>query len=110
MTDSCQLLFGMIELSNNKEDDKVDFKNQKFCQSCGMPMEAAKYGTEADGSQNADYCSYCYEGGRFCVDVTMEQMIDFCAKPMADSTGMTADEAKARMAAFFPKLKRWSTE
>ena len=37
----------------------------------------------------------------------MEQMIDFCAKPMAEATGMTANEAKAQMAAFFPKLKRW---
>lgn len=88
----------------------MEMKNQKFCQSCGMPMESAEYGTEAYGSKSADYCSYCYEGGKFCVDVTMEQMIDFCAKPMADATGMTAAEAKAQMAAFFPQLKRWSTK
>ena len=40
----------------------------------------------------------------------MEQMIDFCAKPMADATGMTANDAKAQMAAFFPQLKRWSAK
>lgn len=88
----------------------MEVKNQKFCQSCGMPMDGAQYGTEVDGSKSADYCSYCYEGGKFCVDVTMEQMIDFCAKPMADATGMTAAEAKAQMAAFFPQLKRWSAK
>ena len=83
------------------------FQNQKFCQSCGMPMDGAQHGTEADGSASADYCSYCYEGGRFSADVTMAQMIDFCAKPMADATGVTAAQAKAQMAAFFPQLKRW---
>lgn len=87
----------------------MEIQNQKFCQSCGMPMEDAQYGTEADGRQSSDYCSYCYEGGKFCVDVTMEQMIDFCAKPMADATGMTAAQAKGQMAGFFPQLKRWNT-
>ena len=52
------------------------------------------HGTEADGGLSPDYCSYCYENGKFTADVTMDQMIDFCAKPMADATGMTADEAK----------------
>lgn len=88
----------------------MEMKSQKFCQSCGMPMEGAQYGTEADGSKSADYCSYCYEDGKFCVDVTMEQMIDFCAKPMADATGMTAADARAQMAALFPQLVRWSTK
>ena len=85
----------------------MEFQNQKFCQSCGMPMEYAQYGTEADGSASADYCGYCYEGGKFSADVTMEQMIDFCAKPMADAAGMTTEQAREQMAAFFPKLKRW---
>ncbi|KAF5065484.1 putative zinc ribbon domain protein [anaerobic digester metagenome] len=82
-------------------------ENQKFCQSCAMPMDGAAYGTESDGSKSGDYCNYCYNGGKFCADVTMQQMIDLCAKPIADATGMTADEAKAQMAAFFPQLKRW---
>ena len=83
---------------------------EKYCQSCGMPMEGAEYGTEADGSKSADYCNYCYTDGRFAVDVTMEQMIDFCAKPMADATGMSAADAKAEMHQFFPQLKRWCTK
>ena len=80
----------------------------KFCQSCGMPMEGAVRGTESDGGESADYCGYCYEGGKFSADVTMEQMIDFCARPMADAIpGMTPRQASEQMRQFFPQLKRW---
>lgn len=38
----------------------------------------------------------------------MEEMIDFCAKPMAEHTpGLTVEDAKARMQQYFPELKRW---
>jgi hypothetical protein len=42
-------------------------KFDKFCQSCGMPMEQdpGKGGTNADGSKSLKYCSYCYEAGSF---------------------------------------------
>ncbi|HUX97669.1 MAG TPA: zinc ribbon domain-containing protein [Bacteroidales bacterium] len=42
-------------------------KFDKFCQSCGMPMEKdpARGGTNADGSITVKYCSFCYEGGSF---------------------------------------------
>jgi hypothetical protein len=42
-------------------------KFDKFCQSCGMPMEMDpdKGGTNADGSKNVKYCSYCYQSGAF---------------------------------------------
>ena len=81
----------------------------KFCQSCGMPLENETLcGTNADGSASADYCSYCYQEGHFTQDCTMEEMIDFCAKPMAEHTpGLTVEEAKARMRQYFPELKRW---
>ena len=38
---------------------------QKFCQSCGMPMTTEIYGTNADGTLNEDYCMYCYKDGAF---------------------------------------------
>ena len=42
-------------------------KFDKFCQSCGMPMEKdpEKGGTNADGSKAVKYCSYCYQAGSF---------------------------------------------
>jgi len=42
-------------------------KFDKFCQSCGMPMEKDpdKGGTNTDGSKTLKYCSYCYQSGVF---------------------------------------------
>ena len=53
---------------------------QKFCQSCGMPLsDATVLGTETNGSKNEEYCCYCYADGHFTVDCTMDEMIDHCA-------------------------------
>ena len=52
-----------------------------FCQCCGMPMQAAAdFGTEADGTASTDYCVYCYKGGSFTQECTMEEMIRHCAQ------------------------------
>ncbi len=83
-----------------------------FCQSCGMPLTDGCKGTNADGSRNEDYCSYCYAQGRFTNDFTMSQMIEFCAR-FTDQINaeagwnLTPEEMKARMRSFFPQLKRW---
>ena len=82
--------------------------NMKFCQSCSMPLSGeTPIGTNADGSKNDDYCEYCYKDGKFTSEMTMEQMIDFCAPYMAQN-GMTEEAARAQMTAFFPQLKRWA--
>lgn len=82
----------------------------KFCQSCAMPMGNTDemYGTNQDGSKSQDYCSYCYENGKFSGDMTMEEMIDFCVPGMVEhNEGMTAEQARGMMQEFFPQLKRW---
>ena len=86
-----------------------DYKSMRFCQSCGMPLAAGTpLGTEADGTENEDYCSYCYKDGKFTGEMTMEEMIDFCAPMMVQANpGMTEEQAKAQMHQFFPMLKRW---
>lgn len=84
----------------------------KFCQSCGMPMGDTDemYGTEKDGSKSDDYCTYCYQNGAFTFDGSMEQMIEFCVKPMMDSDPtMTEAQARGMMIGFLPALKRWKT-
>lgn len=83
---------------------------QKFCQSCGMPLTGApqELGTEKDGTPSADYCTYCYQNGTFTRDCTMQEMIDFCTPIMAQNhPDMTEADAAARMRSFFPQLKRW---
>lgn len=89
--------------------DKMDVK---FCQSCGMPLNEKNRGTEADGSISEDYCIYCYKDGEFTRDMTMEQMIDFCAQftdeiNKQSGQNMTQGQAKEMMRLFFPHLKRW---
>ena len=85
---------------------------QKFCQSCGMPLNPANSGTNADGSISEDYCGYCYKDGIFLQDFNMSQMIEFlCAVYRPDKQGnrldLTPEQAKAQMRKVFPTLKRW---
>lgn len=47
---------------------------QQFCQSCGMPLTNTNKGTNADGSLNEDYCTYCYQNGKFTQNLTMSQI------------------------------------
>lgn len=82
---------------------------QEYCQSCAMPLAGAELGTNADGSKNEDYCSYCYAEGKFTWDGTMEEMIEFCVKPMVDGgAAKTEEEARGMMQQVFPHLKRWA--
>lgn len=80
-----------------------------YCQSCGMPItKSEQHGTNANGSVNADYCVYCFKNGAFTADMSMEEMIQFCVKPMLEhNKNMTAEQATSMMEQFFPKLKRW---
>jgi len=85
---------------------------QRFCQSCGMPLSNELLGTNADGSRNEDYCIYCYKDGKFTQNFNMNQMIEFCARftdQMNQEAGwnLTPEQAKAQMRQFFPTLKRW---
>ena len=85
---------------------------QKFCQSCGMPLTEEVLGTNADGSKNEEYCMYCYKDGKYTQDCTMDEMIEFCSQ-FVDQVNknmpkpMTKEEYKQMMQGFFPMLKRW---
>lgn len=82
---------------------------QTFCQSCAMPLSEEHLGTNTNGSKNHDYCEYCYKEGAFTTpNMTMAEMIGFCAPMMAEhNPGMTEADAVAQMEKFFPTLKRW---
>ena len=78
-----------------------------FCQSCAMPMQKPEdFGTNANGSQNQDYCRYCYQNGQFTEpDVTMDKMIEKCAGIMKQ---MNLPEKQIEQTkTFIPLLKRW---
>ena len=108
----CQGLGAIMGSSLTKEDATMMKENTPFCQSCGMPLtDPALRGAEADGSPSPHYCKYCYDKGKFAGEMTMEEMIDFCAPMMAQSNpGMTEEDAKEQMRKFFPLLLRWKGE
>ena len=78
---------------------------QKYCQSCGMPMSAKEdFGTEKSGNASHDYCTYS--------DCTMDEMIGHCARFVDQfnedsAVKYTKEEAISEMKRFFPQLKRW---
>jgi len=95
-----------------KEKGGLAMNQQKFCQSCAMPLtEESQFGTNADGSKNEDYCLYCYKDGAFTAETTMEEMIEFCI-PHVLEAGVypDANAARAAMREYFPKLKRWQNK
>ena len=86
-------------------------ENMNICQSCGMPMSNPEdFGTEANGGQNQEYCSYCYKNGAFEeANMTLEEMIDFCAPYIVEAgEAKSLDEARAALNEYLPTLKRWA--
>ena len=77
-----------------------------------MPLNEHNHGSNADGSPNDDYCMYCFKEGKFTQDMTMEQMIDHCARFIDEinkqsGQNLTVEQAKEMMRQSFPHLKRW---
>ena len=96
-----------VNVNNQKHMD------QKFCQSCGMPLTDEVLGTNADGSKNEDYCIYCYADGKFLQDCTMDEMIEHCAQFVDEVNKnlpqpITREQYIEQMKQYFPHLKRWS--
>lgn len=89
-----------------------NFENQKFCQSCAMPLSDDElFGTNGDGSINEDYCKYCFKDGEFTSDMSMEEMMNFCVEKMVEvHPEIDKNEAKSMMGEVFPKLKRWQKD
>jgi len=84
---------------------------ERYCQSCAMPLKEGDFGTNQDGGENEDYCKYCYQNGAFTSNQTMEEMIDFCVPYMAaPGSGFTEESARALMQQTFPTLKRWKKD
>ena len=80
-----------------------------FCQSCGIPMDKAEYGTNTDGSKNDLYCSFCFQNGQFTdPERTLSQMIEQACSTLTEKMGMPVMQAKMIANSFIPKLKRWT--
>jgi hypothetical protein len=78
-----------------------------FCQSCALPMEKEEqFGTNADGSKNEDYCTYCFQKGKFTEpNITFDEMLTKVTKA-AQEMGMPSFIV-GQIKNFLPTLKRW---
>jgi hypothetical protein len=84
-------------------------KFDRFCQSCGMPMDQdpEKGGTMASGEKTGKYCSYCYENGAFKDDFNSAgEMVTFVR-------GKLKEMGHGPLKRWFytshiPKLERWN--
>ena len=85
--------------------------SENYCQSCGMMFTGPnQHGHELDGSENEDYCRWCYEHGKYTYETTMEDMIEECAPRMAEYMGWTVDESASLLGAVLPTLERWKQQ
>lgn len=79
-----------------------------ICQSCGMPMETSEdFGVNADGTENKEYCQYCWQDGKFTADVGLPEFIDEQVKIAVEKLGMDEIEAREVAEMTLPELKRW---
>jgi hypothetical protein len=96
-----------LPIKNAKETDDMS----GLCQSCGVPFEngSPPRGTSADGSESADYCAFCYSGGKFSEDLTVEQMVERQIPYLLKvNLGMGPQQARDTLINFIPTLKRWA--
>ena len=86
----------------------LDLPQEPACQCCGTPFSVPNMdkGSDADGTENPDYCKWCYDKGEFA-NVTMDDVIEKSAPYLMQATGVSLDEAVSFMGALLPTLARW---
>jgi hypothetical protein len=79
-----------------------------FCQSCGMPLsrDPGRGGTNLDGSRSTEYCSHCYQSGRFTEpSISVEEMMERVEGKLRSMH--IPGFVSRRVARDIPQLKRW---
>lgn len=86
----------------------LDLEVADLCQCCGTPFTVPNmpHGTEADGTENAEYCKWCYDKGSFTY-TDEEELIEKTAPYLMEATGMSQDEAVSFMGVLVPQLNHW---
>ena len=88
--------------------DLLELPDGPVCQCCGTPFDVPNMplGTNADGTQNPDYCGWCYSDGKF-TSSGLDDLIEKNVPYLMDATGYSQEEAVSFMGALMPTLKRW---
>jgi len=85
-------------------------ENKIRCQSCGMPLAeaAGNLGTNANGSDTFEYCSFCFRAGEFTnPNQTLSEMIQSSIENMTADLNMPIERATELANSFIPTLRRW---
>jgi hypothetical protein len=73
-----------------------------------MPLEEPRQlGTEAGGAASREYCCYCYQGGKFTAELSLQQMQEKLIALARERKFMPEAEARKLAETVLPKLKRW---
>lgn len=66
------------------------------------------FGTNANGVRSEEFCSYCFQNGKFTEpEITLQDMINKCVKIMVQKNIMPERQAREFMMNTLPNLKRW---
>lgn len=86
----------------------LDLPDGPSCQCCGTPFDVPNmpFGTNADGTENTDYCGWCYRDGEFTAK-GLDEIIELNVPYLVEATGYSKEEAVSFMGAVLPTLKRW---
>ena len=111
-TETLKLISKEFAVSIN---DLLGQPQELVCQSCAVPLkDLEEFGTAADGGVSTEYCAYCYQGGIFTHDCSMDEMIETNLQYLqawneGQGTNYTEDEARAILKVHLATLKRWKT-
>lgn len=75
-----------------------------------MPLDGsvANFWTEADGSPAADFCTFCYQAGKFTdPEQTVNGMVRSSVDFMTANLGFSQEEATQLSNNVIRKLRRW---
>ena len=86
----------------------LDLPDSPACQCCGTPFDVPDmpFGTNADGTENPDYCGWCYREGEF-TGSGLDEIIERNVPYLMQATGYSQEEAVSFMGALLPTLKHW---
>ena len=86
-----------------------DLHDVPACQCCGTPFDVPDmpFGTNADRTENPDYCAWCYQDGEFTAG-GLDEIIELNVPYLMQATGYSQEEAVSFMGALLPTLKRWN--
>jgi len=102
----CKLLAAALDVPVTR---LLEMPPEPRCQSCGLPLdEETDYGSEADGTQSEEYCTWCYLDGSFTGEESLDAFIEHSAPYMAKAAGISEDEAVSYLAVVLPTLGRWA--